>query len=154
MIKCSWVALAFWGASLLLGPVALQPGDDKGDDTKRLAGTWIIDPVTYKDAKDKDLRNELAAVRVIFEGDSLTLMHPPGNEEKGPFQLNPSTAPKQIDLFGDMGKLQAQGIYELEKDHLKLCWDRQFKTRGRPTKFAHGKDGDEPFLLVLVREQK
>jgi hypothetical protein len=57
MTKCSELALAFWGASLLLGPVALQPGDDKGDDTKRLAGTWIIDPVTYKDAKDKDLRS-------------------------------------------------------------------------------------------------
>jgi hypothetical protein len=52
--------------------------------------------------------------------------------------------PKQIDLLGDLGPLQAQGIYELEKDRLKLCWDRQFKTRGRPTRFANGKDGLRP----------
>jgi hypothetical protein len=28
------------------------------------------------------------------------------------------------------------------------------KTRGRPTKFAHAKEGNDPFLLVLSREKK
>jgi uncharacterized protein (TIGR03067 family) len=104
--------------------------------------------------KDKEIVKELAAVRVVFAGDRCTFEHPPGNEEKGTFRLRPSKKPKQIDLLGERGPLQAQGIYELEKDRLKLCWDRQFKTRGRPTRFANGKDGQDPFLLVLVRQKQ
>jgi len=53
----------------------------------------------------------LKAVRVIFDGNSVTFKHPPGNEEKGPFRLNPTKKPKQID-FGDA----ARGIYELKED--------------------------------------
>jgi uncharacterized protein (TIGR03067 family) len=96
----------------------------------------------------------MKAVRFVIEGDSFTFKHPPGNEEKGSYRLDPSKKPKQIDLLGDMGTVQAQGIYELEKDHLKLCWDRQFKTQGRPTKFVGAKEGNDPFLLVLIREKK
>jgi uncharacterized protein (TIGR03067 family) len=129
-------------------------GDDKRDDAKRLEGTWVIDPDTYKNEKVKGVVKELSAVRVIFAGNTVTFKHPPGNEERGTFRLGPSNNPKQIDLFGEHGNLQAQGLYELEKDSLKLCWDRQFKTRGRPTKFVPGKDGAEPFLLVLIREKK
>jgi uncharacterized protein (TIGR03067 family) len=49
---------------------------------------------------------------------------------------------------------KAEGIYELGKDRLKLCWTKKLKTRGRPTKFAHAKEGNDPFLLVLIREKK
>jgi uncharacterized protein (TIGR03067 family) len=127
---------------------------DKDEDVKTIQGTWIVDPDVYKDVKDKEVVKEMKAVRVIIEGDAFTFLHPPGNEEKGPFRLDPSKKLKQIDLFDDMGRLQAQGIYELKKDHLKLCWDRQFQTRGRPTKFAHAKEGNDPFLLILIREKK
>jgi uncharacterized protein (TIGR03067 family) len=129
-------------------------GEDKEEDWKLLQGIWVIDPRTYQDEKDKDIVKELAAVRVTFAGDRCTFAHPPGNEEKGTFRLGPSQRPKQIDLLGESGPLQAQGIYELGKGRLKLCWDRQFKTRGRPTRFANGKDGEGPFLLVLVRAKQ
>jgi uncharacterized protein (TIGR03067 family) len=130
------------------------PADDKDDDAKAMQGTWVVDPATYKDVKDEEVVKEMKAVRVIIENNTFTMKHPPGNEEKGTYRFDASKKPKQIDLYGDMGQLQAQGIYELDKDRLKLCWDRQFKTRGRPTKFAAGMKGDEPFLIVLVREKK
>jgi uncharacterized protein (TIGR03067 family) len=138
---------------LAVGP-SVPAAPDKDDDVKTIQGTWIVDPDVYKDVKDKEVVKEMKAVRVVIERDSCTFKHPPGNEEKGSFRLDPSKKPKQIDLLSDMGKVQAQGIYELEKDHLKLCWDRQFKTQGRPTKFAHAKEGNDPFLLVLIREKK
>ena len=65
------------------------------------------------------------------------------------FRLDASKKPKQVDFLG-----KAEGIYELGKDNLKLCWTREFKTRGRPTKFAHAEEGNDPFLLVLIREKK
>jgi uncharacterized protein (TIGR03067 family) len=150
LVLSALITLGFLAAAATPSPTR----DDKEDDAKLLQGTWVIDPLTYKDEKDKDRVKELSAVRLIIDGNSFTMKHPPGNEEKGTFRLDASKKPKQIDLFGDIGNLQAQGIYQLEKDNLKLCWDREFKTRGRPTKFAFGKDGNEPFLLVLKRSEK
>jgi uncharacterized protein (TIGR03067 family) len=128
--------------------------DDKEDDKKSIQGTWVVDPEVYKNVKDKEVVKEMKAVRVVIGDGSFTFKHPPGNEEKGSLRLNPSKKPKEIDLLGEQGEVKAQGIYELEKDSLKLCWDREFKTRGRPTKFAQGKEGNEPFLLVLIREKE
>ena len=94
----------------------------------------------------------MKAVRVIFVGDSFTMKHPPGNTEKGSFQLDTAKKPKQIDFTTRDGK--AEGIYELGKDSLKLCWTKESKSRGRPTKFARAEEGNDPFLLVLIREKK
>ena len=150
---------------LCLLAAAVSTGEDKEDDAKRLQGTWVIDPASYKDEKDKDRREELALVRVLFDGASLTFKHPTryeekgkkgieSKEERGPFRLDGSKNPKQIDLLNKDVGVQAQGIYELDGDKLKLCWDRGFKRRGRPKKFAAGGKDAEPFLLVLVREKK
>ena len=152
-MRMAFVALLALGfAAAVAAPT--PAGDDKEEDWKLLQGPWVLDPSTYKDEKDKEVVKERAAVRVRFAGDRMTLEHPPGNEEKGTFRLAPSKSPKQIDLLGELGPLQAQGIYELGKDRLKLCWDREFKAHGRPTKFAHAKEGNDPFLLVLIREKK
>jgi uncharacterized protein (TIGR03067 family) len=144
-----FVGLTF---TLVLGVVSMTPAADEADDAKLIQGTWVVDPAVYKDVKDKEVIKEMKAVRVIFAGDSFTMKHPPGNEEKGAFRLDPSRKPKQIDLTNRLGK--AQGIYELGQDRLKLCWTREFEKRGRPTKFAHAKEGNDPFLLVLIREKK
>jgi uncharacterized protein (TIGR03067 family) len=136
---------------------------DETDDAKLIQGTWKIDPATYKDEKDKDRREELALWRVIFEGDVMTLKHPIRFEEggkkgiemkieEGPFGLVKKETPKQINLYGEMADVLAGGIYELNGDRLKLCWHRKLKKR--PTKFETGKDGAEPFLLLLIREKK
>jgi uncharacterized protein (TIGR03067 family) len=138
--------------ALSLGVAGVVPAADEKGDAKRIQGTWVVDPAVYKGVKDKEVVKEMKAVRVIFAGDSFTLKHPPGNEEKGRFRLDESKSPKQVDLTTRFGK--AQGIYELGKGNLKLCWTREFKTRGRPTRFAHAKKGNDPFLLVLIREKK
>jgi uncharacterized protein (TIGR03067 family) len=139
--------------TLSLGVARVAPaGGEKDDDAKLIQGTWVVDPAVYKDVKDEQVVKEMKAVRVIFVGDSVTIKHPPGNEEKAVFRLDASKKPKQVDLTNRLGK--AEGIYELGKDSLKLCWTREYKTRGRPTEFAHAKEGNDPFLLFLIREKK
>ena len=143
-----FVALTF---TLVVGVVSMVPAVGQTDDAKLIQGTWVVDPGVYKDVKDEAVIKEMKAVRVIFADDSFTMKHPPGNEEKGRFRLDASKKLKQIDLING-GK--AEGIYELGKDSLKLCWTKESKTRGRPTKFARAEEGNDPFLLVLIPEKK
>jgi uncharacterized protein (TIGR03067 family) len=136
-----------FGLSLAVGVLA-SAGDAKEDATK-LQGTWAVDPAMYKEVKDEEAVKAMKAVRVIFEGDTVTFKHPPGNEEKAGFHLDPTRKPKQIDMSNGV-----QGIYELKGDSLRLCWDQQAKTNGRPTKFAHDKDKASVHYLILKREKK
>jgi uncharacterized protein (TIGR03067 family) len=139
------------GLCLSLGMAA--PAADDKDDTKQIQGTWVVDPATFAEVKDEKTRKEAIkqskSVRIIFEGDNFTLKHPPGNEEKGEFRLDPSKKPKHIDLGGGV-----QGIYELKGGTLKLCWDQQSKTNGRPTKFSLRQDKDTVHYFVLKRAEK
>jgi uncharacterized protein (TIGR03067 family) len=137
---------------LSLGIADVVPAAGETEDAKLIQGTWVVDPVVYRDVKDEEVVKEIKAVRVIFAGKSFTIKHPPGNEEEGVFRLDASGKPKQIDFITGFDK--AEGIYELGKDNLKLCWTREVKTRGRPTRFAHAREGNDPFLLVLIREKK
>ena len=143
------LSLAVMAIGLPLAAPAALAGDDKGDDAKRLQGTWVIDPATYKDEKDPEIVKQMKAVQIIFDGDTLTVRRPPGNEEKGGFALDPSKEPKQIDLSDN-----AKGIYELDGDTLKLCWDADAKANGRPAKFAADRAKDRVINLVLIREAK
>src|SRR5215831_9510837 len=98
-MRLVFLILSALGLSLLAA--AVSAGEDKEDDTKRLKGTWVIDPASYKDEKDKDRREELVLVRVIFDGESLAFKHPTRyeengkkgieiKEERGPFRLDGS----------------------------------------------------------------
>jgi uncharacterized protein (TIGR03067 family) len=142
--------VAVTGLSLLAA--GLAAGDDKKGDAKQLQGTWVIDPASYKDEKDVGVREEAARVRVIFDGESITIKQ--GTErraDRGRFRLDTSNNPKHIDVLNEQAGLEMQGIYELHGDKLKLCWDRG----GRPKKFAGGdaRSGG-PSLFVLIREKK
>jgi uncharacterized protein (TIGR03067 family) len=72
----------------------------------------------------------------------------------GPYQLDPTKAPKTLDLtitVRGAKKGTLQGIYELDGKHLKMCFDSFGETR--PTKFpVKAKDPEKPFgrLSVLV----
>jgi uncharacterized protein (TIGR03067 family) len=151
-MRSSLLALLACGLWLAVGMFAPGRGD-RDDDAKRIQGTWVVDPATFAEVKDERTRKEALerskSVRIIFEGDTFTMKHPPGNEETGPFRLDPTKKPKQID-FTD----QAKGIYELKADMLKLCWDQQGKANGRPTTFSLRQPKETVHYLVLRREKK
>ncbi len=122
---------------------------DKNADMKRLQGVWVVDPAMYKDLKDEKAIKALKAVRVTFKDWTVTFTHPPANEEAGSYDLEPTKSPKQIDLMD-----AARGIYELDGDTLKLCWDQNGKTNGRPKKFANDKEKPTVNYLLLRREKE
>lgn len=122
-------------------------GSEKNDDMKRIQGTWVVDPATYAEVKDKEVLEEIKAIRFIFEGDTCTMKHPPGNTEKFRFHLDPAKQPRQIDMSDGV-----KGIYELDGETLKLCWDQQAKTNGRPTKFSLRQEKASVHYFVLKRE--
>jgi uncharacterized protein (TIGR03067 family) len=151
-MRCWFFALVACTFCLAMDASRLR-GGDTDDDGKRIQGTWVVDPATFAEVKDEEARKEALkesrAVRITFQGDTFTMKHPPANEEKVRFRLDPSKKPKEID-FGQ----GARGIYELEGETLKLCWDQQGKANGRPTKFSLRQKNDSVHYFVLKREKK
>jgi uncharacterized protein (TIGR03067 family) len=150
--------MRFLSFGLLAGVFSLaiimsSPGAGGKTDDKLIQGTWVVDPGTYAEVKDEKARKEALqaskSVRIIFDGERCIMKHPPGNEEQVFFRLDSTKKPKQID-FGE----GAKGVYELEGDTLKLCWDQQAKTNGRPTKFSLRQEKDSVNYFILKREKK
>ncbi|MFO1004953.1 MAG: M56 family metallopeptidase [Planctomycetaceae bacterium] len=111
-------------------------------DLEKIQGTWkAVEAQEKREATAKEL--EEMNIRFTFTGDKLKLQKvQPDHKEMetgGVFALNTSTNPKQIDFGIYRGKelLNAQGIYELDGDSLKICFGEK-----RPTKFkiASGTD--------------
>jgi uncharacterized protein (TIGR03067 family) len=153
MTSRSTITIDPQGAVTVQPPKATPPvGVDDKDDAKKIQGTWVVDPSTFKGVEDKETLKEVLkeaeSMRFVFAGDTFTMRHPPANEEKGGFRLDPTKNPKQIDLTDS-----ARGIYELDGDTLKLCWDQRGKDNGRPTKFAWAKDKGTIYYYVLKREK-
>jgi uncharacterized protein (TIGR03067 family) len=95
-------------------------------------------------------------MRFVFDGNTFTIKHPPGpqpfengREERSFFRLDPTKKAKQIHMSD-----AARGIYELEGDTLKLCWDQHAKTNGRPIRFSLRQEKESAHCFVLKREKK
>ena len=68
------------------------------------------------------------------------------------YTLSPEKTPKEIDLYTDFytrDKKHYPGIYAIEGDTLKICFDKAGK--GRPAKFKTGPARPGEMLLVLKR---
>jgi uncharacterized protein (TIGR03067 family) len=133
---------------------------DAAEDAKKIQGTWVVTPATFDVVPDEKARKEgiklVAGMRFTFQEGELTIEHQPGrppfekgSKESSAFRLAPTRTPKQIDL-GERGR----GIYELDEDTLKLCWDIRGKENGRPDMFGFDKDKPTVVYYVLKREKK
>jgi uncharacterized protein (TIGR03067 family) len=130
---------------LLLIPVLLMSGAEKPkSDKEKLQGTWTV--VAAEKAGVKSSPEAVKNMKVIIEGDTIEI-DDGKKKEKVSFVLDPMKKLREIDLVE--GKLpHALGIYELDGDNLKLCWQKGGRTR--PTEFV-SKPNAELVLLVLKR---
>jgi uncharacterized protein (TIGR03067 family) len=120
-------------------------------ESERLQGTWAVVATEYR---GRGLSGEgLNSQKVVFDGDAVTF-HDAGKATKLRYKLDPTKEPRAIDFYPLEGKVKGPilGIYELDGDTLRLCWDQE-KDKGRPTDFLT-RPGSELNLWVLKRVKK
>jgi uncharacterized protein (TIGR03067 family) len=123
-----------------------QPGAIKAadvavaEDLAKLKGPWR--------AVRGELSGEPRQESFLLTFDDATWMKQGKTKtEKGVFHLNPSTAPKQIDILKEDGKRKwLLGIYAIEGDRLRFCFGPE-----RPDELTT-KPGQNAVLLEFRRE--
>src|SRR5262249_38289862 len=129
--------------------------DDKADleeEVKKFQGTW-----TFESSETGGMKlpaGELRGLILIFEGDKHTLKKGDDVIQVGTQKLDPSKSPKSIDVTMTEGPNKGKvmlGIYEIDGDTLKVCFDPQGKKR--PTEFKSAA-GSENFVNVHKRVKK
>jgi uncharacterized protein (TIGR03067 family) len=129
--------------------------DDKADlekEVRKFQGAWTFES---SETGGKELpASELAGLILTFEGDKHTVKK--GNEmvQVGTQKLDPSKSPKAIDVTLTEGVNKGAvmlGIYEINGDTLKVCFDAAGKKR--PTEFKSA-PGSETFVNVHKRVKK
>jgi uncharacterized protein (TIGR03067 family) len=146
--------LACMVVGMLLGAGA--PKDDAKDDAKKdqekLQGTWKAVTV---EAGGK-AQDDGAEHRLIFAGDQFSIKKGEEMMIKGKLKIDSSKKPKEIDMECIEAKrdnLKGKtllGIYELDGDTLKWCWNRPGGER--PKEFSS--TATDVHLLVTLKREK
>lgn len=129
--------------------------DDKSDiekDLKKLQGIWTFESV---EAGGKEMpAAEFKSMTVTFEGDKFTVKMGGEAIQVGVQKLDPSKSPKAIDVTIVEGLNKGAvmlGIYDVDGDTLKVCFDPEGKKR--PTEFKSA-SGTQVFAVVHKRMKK
>jgi uncharacterized protein (TIGR03067 family) len=133
--------LTFTATAMLLAGGAEAQKKEKA----RFVGTWKVTKLASPKG-DQDV----AGATLMFNKDG-TLEFRHGDEtKKATFKLNPAAKPHEIDVTPDedANKLFL-GIYQLEKNTLKLCIDVGQNSQ-RPTEFT-APEGANRILLLLEK---
>jgi uncharacterized protein (TIGR03067 family) len=134
-------------AAVLFVAVTVQAGDDEQKKEKAaLQGVWKI--LSLETNKGKDDGAEGATLEFDKDGKNITFTKG-GDVKKGTFTVNPAGKPKEIDIKPENENKTFEGIYQVEKDTLKICLAPD-SNDGRPTEFAV-KEGKNFILLTLER---
>jgi RNA polymerase sigma factor (sigma-70 family) len=130
-------------------PPAKEPAK-AADDKEKLQGTWAWVEAERGGKKAGD--EEIKDFKMTFRGDKVNV-DPGGDNREGTFQLDPKQKPKTIDLTlqdgAEKGKT-IRGIYSLEGDTLKLCFNDE-GDQDRPTDFT-SKEGTRLVVVTLRRQ--
>lgn len=142
------VGFAITGGSSILA-------DDKSaieKEPKKFQGTWTIESSVT--GGQEVPREQLKEFLVIFEGDKHTLKFGDKVFQVGTQKIDPSKSPKTIDVTMTEGPSKGTvmlGIYEIDGDTLKVCFDPEGKKR--PTEFKSAA-GSQNFVNVHKRVKK
>lgn len=114
------------------------------DDKEKLKGTWVVVSVEAggrkmpeEEVKNRNMSMTFVEDKIVLEGFFK------GKGARGTFKLDSTKKPRTIDVDLEDEK-DAVGIYELEKDSLKLCISESGTPR--PTEFT-GKGEQQLFVL-------
>jgi uncharacterized protein (TIGR03067 family) len=142
-MKTPWVMVMTVG--LLVAADA--PDDAVKKEQGKLQGTWS--PVAQEVNGERLEKDKLKKHTLIFDGDKLTIKEEAKSREHS-FKLDPSKAPKTIDITDKQGDATGHGIYKLEGDTLTIAIAKpQFD---RPAEFTTKKDSSH-VMIVLKRDK-
>lgn len=111
-------------------------------DDQKLQGKWIVESFQYNGNLVERLKD---AVREFTDG-KYSLTPKMGEGIEGTVKLDSTQKPKTIDL--DVNGRILKGIYELEGDTLKMCYNLTHEER--PTEFVSKPDSG---LIVIVHKR-
>lgn len=123
-------------------------GDDEAQKKEKaaIAGKWKIVSFETPDGNKDDLAD--ATLEFDKDGKNMTFMK--GDEtKKGTFKLNPAGKPKEIDVMPENENKTFEGIYQLDKDSLKICLS--VGNDGRPNELAVK---DKKYVLITMERAK
>jgi uncharacterized protein (TIGR03067 family) len=145
MMKAAMLTLTA-GAVLLAGGAGDEAALKK--EKARLEGKWTIVKLTTPKG-DEDVSQ---GATITFGKDGILEYRKGDETKKATFKLNPTAKPKEIDLSPDEDANKIwHGIYQIEKDKLKLCVDPSGNSQ-RPTEFAAPEGGNQ--VLVILEKAK
>jgi uncharacterized protein (TIGR03067 family) len=134
-------------AFLLVVASSLLLASCSGKKKSEIEGSWAAvsaekDPkLTRGPSKD-----QFAHSRFTFSGDQFTMEHE-NRKAEGTVKVDPSRAPKEIDLVGNQ---TIKGIYKLEGPELTICFTSG-QDPTRPSDFS-AKPGSRAVVIVMKRE--
>ena len=143
--------------ALVLGIALLASvsADDKADagkkDSDKLQGTWTF--VSMERGGEKVPQGD-AGPTITFDGDKFSVKAGDQVLQAGTQTLDPSKKPSAVDAKVAEGEGKGTtmlGIYEIDGDMVKACFDMAGKKR--PTEFK-STAGDGHMLVVLKRAKK
>lgn len=129
--------------------------DDKADqekELKRFQGSWTIE--SSETGGKKLPADSLKAFVVTYDGDKHTVKNGDKVIQVGTQKIDPSKSPKTIDVTMTEGPNKGKvmlGIYEIDGDTMKACFDPEGKKR--PTEFK-SPAGSQIFVNVHKRVKK
>lgn len=132
--------------AFILTFVAAAQSGDSPSEKKQLQGTWkvvSIEGIGMKPFPPETLKD----ASVVFAGDKVTISID-GDKVEREFKLDPTKKPKAIDI----GK--GPGIYHLDGDNLKLCWDAMGEKRPEEFSIKGSNRGSSDFRLLVLKREK
>lgn len=143
-----WASMVF---TLMVAPavMASDKPDDSAKDLAALSGKWLIVSAESQ-GMDSSVVYRKRTLIVIEDG-KLHFTDGFVNSKPAKFKLNTQTMPKSIDLCdGESKEKVVRGIYEMDKETLKLCIN--YGAGERPKVFQT-KSGDKSTYLVLQKQK-
>jgi uncharacterized protein (TIGR03067 family) len=115
-----------------------------------LEGTWL--PTAAEMSGQAMPEKQRKQVKLVIQGDAYTVTV--GDVvDRGSAKWNAAATPKTVDIVGTDGPNKGKtllGIYELDGDTLRVCYDVGGK--GRPTELKSAK-GSTTFLVTYQRQK-